>query len=110
VESVDHLTMTVLLKHCSGVITDSSGIQREAFFLGKYCAVLRKTSEFPYTVTRSAGAYVDGDEDLIRTALEEMRPERRDVETDLSEFGAGSAAARISAAISVAANGHSPFR
>lgn len=44
IESVDYLSMLALIKGCDIVVTDSGGLQKEAFFLKKRCLVLNKTT------------------------------------------------------------------
>ena len=38
--------MIYLLKKCSLVITDSGGLQKEAFYFGKYCVTSRDETEW----------------------------------------------------------------
>ena len=38
--------MLQLLNHCSLVITDSGGLQKEAYFFKKFCVVLREQTEW----------------------------------------------------------------
>src|SRR5690606_27337536 len=37
IDPVGYFDMIELLKHCKMVITDSGGVQKEAFFFGKHC-------------------------------------------------------------------------
>jgi UDP-GlcNAc3NAcA epimerase len=46
IEPVGYLEMLKLLKHCAGVATDSGGLQKEAYYLGKRCIVLRDRTEW----------------------------------------------------------------
>ena len=46
IEPVGYLDIIGLLKHCSLVITDSGGMQKEAYFAGKYCITLRDQTEW----------------------------------------------------------------
>lgn len=43
---VGYLEMMYLLFHCKGVVTDSGGLQREAYYGGRQCLVLRRGSEW----------------------------------------------------------------
>ena len=43
---VGYLEMTQFTKNCELVITDSGGLQKEAYFFGKKCLVLRDTTEW----------------------------------------------------------------
>ena len=46
VEPVSYLEMIYLLKKCSAVMTDSGGLQKEAFFFKKPCVTLRNETEW----------------------------------------------------------------
>ena len=46
VEPLGYFDMLELLKNCSLVITDSGGMQKEAFFFGKYCITMRDETEW----------------------------------------------------------------
>lgn len=46
IEPVGYLDMLQLLYHCSLVITDSGGLQKEAYFFKKFCVVLREQTEW----------------------------------------------------------------
>ncbi|WP_285009889.1 non-hydrolyzing UDP-N-acetylglucosamine 2-epimerase [Pedobacter faecalis] len=46
IEPVGYLEMNWLLQHCSLVMTDSGGVQKEAFFHGKPCVTLRDETEW----------------------------------------------------------------
>ena len=46
IEPVGYFDMIELLKNCSLVMTDSGGLQKEAFFFDKYCITLRDETEW----------------------------------------------------------------
>lgn len=46
IEPVGYLEMVWLLQHCRFVMTDSGGLQKEAYFFGKYCITLRDETEW----------------------------------------------------------------
>ena len=46
IDPVGYLIMTQLTNNAEMVITDSGGLQKEAYFYGKYCIVLRDTTEW----------------------------------------------------------------
>lgn len=46
IEPVGYLEMLYLLQHCKLVLTDSGGLQKEAYFFHKYCITLRKETEW----------------------------------------------------------------
>ncbi len=45
-EPVGYLEMLYLLQHCKLVLTDSGGLQKEAYFAHKYCITLREETEW----------------------------------------------------------------
>ena len=49
-DPVTYFEMLYLLKHCSLVMTDSGGLQKEAYFFGKQCLILREETESPELV------------------------------------------------------------
>lgn len=49
IEPVGYFEMVGLLNHCEKVITDSGGLQREAFFAGKPCVTLLDHAVWPET-------------------------------------------------------------
>lgn len=46
IEPVSYFDMIELLSRCQAVFTDSGGVQKEAYFFGKYCITLRDETEW----------------------------------------------------------------
>jgi UDP-GlcNAc3NAcA epimerase len=46
IEPVGYLEMVYLLKNCELVMTDSGGLQKEAYFFAKHCLTLREETEW----------------------------------------------------------------
>lgn len=46
IEPVGYLEMLYLLNHCMLVMTDSGGLQKEAYYMRKYCITLRNETEW----------------------------------------------------------------
>ena len=46
INPVNYLDMTILERYCEYIITDSGGIQPEAWFLGKKCIIMRTETEW----------------------------------------------------------------
>ena len=59
------LDMIVLERHAQMVITDSGGVQKEAFFFQKPCLILRSETEWKEIVECGAAVITDADEQRI---------------------------------------------
>lgn len=62
---VSFLEMIALEKNASMVITDSGGVQKEAFFFQKPCIILRSETEWVELVNCGSAVIADADEDKI---------------------------------------------
>ena len=65
IEPVGYLDMLLLLNNCNKVLTDSGGLQKEAFFAKKECVTLRNETEWIETVEAKANFIVGADKDKI---------------------------------------------
>jgi UDP-GlcNAc3NAcA epimerase len=90
---VGYLQMLWLLQHCQLVMTDSGGVQKEAFFHGKRCLTLRDETEWVELIEQGANELVKADAELILSQA--GRAFGRGVVDDVSLYGGGQAAARI---------------
>lgn len=70
---VSFLDMIQLEKNALMVLTDSGGVQKEAYFFRKPCVILRPETEWIEIVNEGAGIVVDSDYDKILTGFEEMK-------------------------------------
>ena len=59
------LDMIVLERHAQMVVTDSGGVQKEAFFFQKPCLILRTETEWKEIVECGAAVITDADEEQI---------------------------------------------
>jgi len=62
---VGYLQMLYLLKNCSLVMTDSGGLQKEAYFFKKYCITLRDETEWIELVEHGFNFMAGSDRELI---------------------------------------------
>ena len=98
-ERADHVELTPplgyldflkLARHSRAVLTDSGGVQKEAYLLGVPCVTLRDTTEWVETVENGWNVLVDLDRDAALAALE------RNPSTERPElYGGGHAAERV---------------
>jgi UDP-GlcNAc3NAcA epimerase len=69
IEPVSFLEMVALEKNCELVMTDSGGVQKEAFYFEKPCVILRPETEWVELVECGAAIVVDADEEKIKKAF-----------------------------------------
>lgn len=93
IEPVGYLEMISLLKHSGLVLTDSGGVQKEAFFFGKACVTMRDQTEWVELVDGGVNELVGADNEWIISAAE--RHIGRIVEDVCELYGGGKAAGRI---------------
>ncbi len=65
---VSFIEMTALEKNCKLVMTDSGGVQKEAFFFKKPCIILRSETEWTELVECGSAIIADADEPKIMNA------------------------------------------
>lgn len=69
VEPVGYLEMVALEERCQFVITDSGGVQKEAYFYQKPCLTLRTETEWTETVETGWNTLVPADSKKISNAI-----------------------------------------
>lgn len=90
-----YLDFTALLVRSRAVLTDSGGVQKEAYLAGVPCVTMRDTTEWVETVDVGWNVLVDLDVDRARAALATTPPEDRP-----ELYGDGDAGARVVDALS----------
>ncbi|HVE69683.1 MAG TPA: UDP-N-acetylglucosamine 2-epimerase (non-hydrolyzing) [Solirubrobacteraceae bacterium] len=93
---VGYLEFAALLHHARAVLTDSGGVQKEAYLAGVRCVTLRPGTEWVETVESGWNALADLDPDAVRAALDRPLPPSRP-----PLYGDGEAGARVVAALAV---------
>ena len=71
IDPVGHLNMVWLIDHCSLVMTDSGGLQKEAFFFKKPCITLRDETEWLELVDNGFNVIVGADKKIILDTYEQ---------------------------------------
>lgn len=90
IEPVSFLDMVQLEKHARCILTDSGGVQKEAYFYGVPCVTLRDETEWVETVAAGWNQVVGADQDSIIYAVHQVQPG-----TSIPEYGQGNCAAGI---------------
>ena len=93
IDPVGYFDMIELLKHCKLVITDSGGLQKEAFFFGKHCLVARDETEWTELVDLNYNFMVGAEtEKMVNTVA---KVENASAKFDIKPYGEGNAAEKI---------------
>ena len=93
IEPVGYLEMLWLLDHAGLVLTDSGGVQKEAFFFSKACVTMRDQTEWVELVDSGANELVGADADMILQAAHKNYG--RTVADDSQIYGGGLAAGKL---------------
>jgi len=90
-----YLDLSALASQARVILTDSGGLQKEAYWHGVPCVTLRPSTEWVDTVEAGANVLVDDDPDrLVKAVAEARMPQQRP-----QLYGDGRAAAKIAEAL-----------
>jgi len=90
-EPVSYLDMLALEKNARLILTDSGGVQKEAYFFGVPCVTLREETEWVETTERGWNLLVGASEPHIAEAIRHFQPQGERPQV----FGDGKASRRI---------------
>ena len=89
-----YFDMIQVIRHARFIMTDSGGLQKEAYFFGKSCITLREETEWTELVTNGFNQLVGSNPDKIVSAVKNIiNDSTKDFSVDL--YGGGKAAKRI---------------
>ena len=91
VEPVGYLESIWLVNSALQVITDSGGLQREAFFAGKKCTTLLDFEVWPETMIDNRNILASPDKDSILSAM----GKQQSIDKSYQPFGSGKASSTI---------------
>jgi UDP-GlcNAc3NAcA epimerase len=92
-DPVSYLEMIYLLKNCSLVMTDSGGLQKEAFFFKKPCIILRAETEWVELVEHEYNLLAGTETEKIYAAFTALRSSHHSYNTPF--YGDGNAGRKI---------------
>ena len=90
IEPVGYFDMIRLLKHCQLVLTDSGGLQKEAFFYRKNCVTMRDQTEWKELVENNVNIITGANKERILAGVNTMLSQKSNFDIDL--YGNGKAA------------------
>src|SRR6185437_7961847 len=95
IEPLGYLDMAALCSQARVIVTDSGGLQKEAYWYGVPCVTARPSTEWIDTVEVGANVLVDADPAALATAVAAARmPDERP-----PLYGDGHAAERVAASL-----------
>lgn len=92
-----YLEMIKLLKNCEGVITDSGGLQKEAYFFQKACVTMRDQTEWVELVDNGFNVLVGADRQRLVNEVQAI--EHKSLDFSMNLYGKGNAGEEIAASL-----------
>ena len=91
IDPIGYLEMLMLEENSKMIVTDSGGVQKEAYFMGKLCITMRDETEWVETVACGWNVVVGTDKNKILDNIRNFKP------TSIQQaiFGDGNAAQKI---------------
>jgi len=83
IDPVGYFDMLQLLKHCNLVVTDSGGLQKEAYFNKKPCLIVREETEWVELVTEGYASIVGRDAEKMLQESKRYLDEKIDFRSGL---------------------------
>ena len=93
IEPVGYFDMISLISNASMVLTDSGGLQKEAYFFKKPCITMREQTEWVELIESGANVLAGSDEKLILQNAKLMLDKKIEFKSNL--YGDGKAAVKI---------------
>jgi UDP-GlcNAc3NAcA epimerase len=93
IDPIGYFDMIELLKKCRLVLTDSGGLQKEAYFFDKYCITLRDETEWVELIQNGFNQLAGADKLAILNAFQQYLTKPFDKHVDL--YGGGKASVQI---------------
>lgn len=90
---VSYLEMVYLLNHCKTVITDSGGVQKEAFFFCKPCITLRDETEWVELLEHGFNILAGANKNNILKAMNHF--EKANLNFNVNLYGNGTAGEKV---------------